>query len=146
MGCPSNDNAVWAYLGPDNVAILCSREKANEWWNSKNSRTQIKNNRVKGWGVSTVFWRFCLIPDGPPLFWQVGWFRWMEATRAMQIGKRYFGTIELALEFHAAVMAIIRKCEVPDGTTQETDEVVQPGFVYDDDEGEAWDAADWWKE
>jgi hypothetical protein len=60
--------------------------------------------------------------------------------------KRYFGTIELALEFHAAVMAIIRKCEVPDGTTQETDEVVQPGFLYDDDEGEAWDAADWWKE
>ncbi len=87
MGCPSNDNAVWAYLGPDNVAILCSREKANEWWNSKNSRTQIKNNRVKGWGVSTVFWRFCLIPDGPPLFWQVGWFSWMEATRAMQSGK-----------------------------------------------------------
>jgi hypothetical protein len=140
MGNPSNDNAVWAYLGPDNVAILCSREKANEWWNSKDSRTQIKKDMVGEWGVYTIFWRFSLIPDGPALFWQVRWFRWMEATRSKQKGKRYFGTIELALEFHAAVMAIIRKGGVPDGTSPGS------GFVDDEDEGEARDAADWWKE
>jgi hypothetical protein len=72
MGNPANDNAVWTYLGPDNVAILCSRKKANEWWDSKDvKRARIKNNKVKGWEIDTRFWRFSLIPDGPPLFWQV---------------------------------------------------------------------------
>ena len=31
MGNPANDNAVWAYLGPDNVAILCSRKLRSQY-------------------------------------------------------------------------------------------------------------------
>ena len=163
MSNRANDYAVWAYRGENNVAILCTRKEANDWWNGNSQplhcfvrgpggkgRTQVKNNKVKGWGVYTMFWRFCLIPDGPPLFWHVTWFRWMDATRTMQKGKRYFGTIEAALEFHSSVMATLRKGGVPDGTSEEeksiAGEVVQPGFVDDDDEGEPKDSADWWKE
>ena len=152
MSSRANDYAVWAYRGENNVAILCTRKEANDWWNPwpGGKRTQVKNNKVKGWGVYTMFWRFCLIPDGPPLFWHVGWFRWMDATQTMQRGKRYFGTIEAALEFHSSVMATLRKGGVPDGTSEEeksvAGEVVQPGFVDDDDEGEPKDSADWWKE
>jgi hypothetical protein len=47
-------------------------------------------------------------------------------------------------------MATLRKGGVPDGTSEEEQsiagEVVQPGFVDDDDEGEPKDSADWWKE
>ena len=61
-------------------------------------------------------------------------------------GERHFGTIEAALEFHASIVAILRKGAVPEGTSPES------GFVYDDDEDEdddeceAKDTADWWKE
>ena len=65
MSNRANDYAVWAYRGENNVAILCTRKEANDWWNGNSQplhcfvrgpggkgRTQVKNNKVKGWGVS----------------------------------------------------------------------------------------------
>ena len=76
MSSRANDYAVWAYRSENNVAVLCTRKEANDWWNGPGGkgRTQVKNNKVKGWGVYTMFWRFCLIPDGPPLFWRNGYY------------------------------------------------------------------------
>src|SRR5260221_13217011 len=76
MGNRALTYATWAYLGEDDVPVLCTRKKANEWAWSKEGlqRSQINHNRIPGWTIRTSFLRYSLAPDGPPLFWNVSCF------------------------------------------------------------------------
>ncbi len=144
MGNPANDNAVWAYLDATKTVILCTRKEANAWWNSEEvKRAQIKYDEINGWKIDTRFWRFSLAPDGPPLFWRVGWWTGNIVT-GYRSGERHFGTMKAALEFHAGIMATIRKGGVTDSTIQEDSEGLDESGWSDDPEES--DPADWWKD
>ena len=77
MGNRALTYATWAYLGEDDVPVLCTRKKANEWAWSKEGlqRSQIKHDRILGWTIRTSFERYSLAQDGPPLFWNVSCFK-----------------------------------------------------------------------
>jgi hypothetical protein len=100
-GHRGNDYAVCAYLNEESVPVLCTRKEANEWAESGGyARSQIKVDIIKGSGIETRFHRFSLAPDGPPLFWRVCWWSKAEPSECV---KRWFGTKEAALEFHAVI-------------------------------------------
>jgi hypothetical protein len=143
MGCRENDYAVWAILGQDDVPVLCTRKEANEWfWSKDRKRSQIKSDHVDGWCIYTSFSRMSLEPDGPPLFWRVGW--WTE-TKAppFRSGERAFATKEAALEFHASLAAMLRAHG--DSALKLLELMNQTEERYPEDDEEGREGADWWK-
>jgi hypothetical protein len=133
MTNPALDYAIWSYLNEDNVPILCSREEANAWWEREYDSCQIQSGRIDGWGIETTFRRYSLAPDGPPMFFRVCWWKWIEASRTMAQGERFFGTMEAAIHFHAELVA-------------EGNDLMSLADHQDGEDGEPRDAANWWKE
>jgi hypothetical protein len=138
MGNRALSYATWAYLGENDVPVLCSRKKANEWaWNKEGQqRSRIKRDRTVGWTILTRFQRYSLAPDGPPLFWKVCCFK---ENGKLGMAEKFLGTKELALEFHAGLVATIRD----DAPLLSEGDFLELLCQPDDDEG--FDGADWWK-
>lgn len=142
MGFRENDYAVWAILGQDDVPVLCTRKEANKWfWSKDYRRSQIKSDHVEKWCIYTSFQRMSREPDGPPLFWLVGWF---SETDPFTSGELLFGTKEAALEFQRTLVAMIRAHgESALELLELVNQTVQDDFGDDDEDKEG---TDWWKE
>jgi hypothetical protein len=138
MTNPALDYAIWSILNEDNVPILCSRKEANAWWNREYVSCNIQSGRIDGWGIETAFRRYSLAPDGPPLFFRVCFWKWIETSCTMAQGERFFGTMA-AIHFHAELVA-------KGGEDLMSLADHQDGEDRDDDDGEPRDAANWWKD
>jgi len=127
MGARFPKNTIFAYLGPDNVPVICKRGEAYEWLRSKRRLPAgIKSNEIDGWTVYTAFQFYSSDPD-VPMFWQVTWYKY-ERGEPPKSGDCRFGTKEAALEFHAALVS--------------GEEPLGEDLVEADDDNEG---ADWWK-
>jgi hypothetical protein len=138
MGCPDLNFATWAYLNEEGVPVICSRKEANHWFLSGGGhRSQVRLDRIGGWNLGTRFCTFSLLPDGPPLFWQVC--LWHE-NHEFRVGEQRFATKVDALEFHANIIWLFRT------HGNRAPEVLEILYSKDSEDVDEDDPADWWKE
>jgi hypothetical protein len=124
MGARFPKNTLFAYLGADQVPVLCTRARAYEWLREDRGlqHVGVKSDSVDGLIIYKQFQWFSSDPD-LPMFWQVNWY----SLSPYRSGERRFGTKEEALAFHASLVAGEQSLEQLTADGDESDE------------------ADWWK-
>ena len=125
MGARLLENTLFAYLGEDDVPVLCTRARAYSWLRVEGGlhRSCIRRDGIDGLIIYTQFQHFSSEPD-VPMFWEVNWY----SLSPYRSGERRFGTKKEALEFHNR---LVREPQLLERLTED----------HNDKDG-----ADWWKE